>query len=267
MAEITAALDEAGANKLLDAVIAAIGTQTKSGTGSLGPFTAGYTVSGTLTSGAVDLIPPDTIRIADLRLDWSVKLDFMIDLAAILPKLCLPKVCIDIPCVGRVCTPEICIPWPKIPVTVPLSDFVKTTVDTRLLITFAAGKWKVEAEVLGVPSLSFGLTTAALLVLVGAAITPFLLLVPFIGPFLALAVNLILATIGVAGLLGLLGAIITPFIAGLKFKLYEQPKLFEVLPAESPVDPKVDFNIDAIAAFVAHNGTEDELVLTADISP
>lgn len=267
MAEITAALDEVGANKLLDAVIAAIGTQTKSGSDSLGPFTVGYTVSGTLTNGNVDLIPPDIIRIADLRLDWNINLSFVIDLAAILPKFCLPQVCINIPCVGRVCTPEICIPWPKIPVNVPLSDFVKTTVDTRLNITLLSGKWKVEAEVLGVPSLSFGLPTAALLVAIGVAITPVLLLVPLIGPFLALAVNLILAAIGIAGLIGFLGPIITPFVSGLKFKLYEQPKLFEVLPAEGPFDPKVDFNIDLITAFVAHNGTEDELVLTADISP
>ncbi len=49
--------------------------------------------------------------------------------------------------------------------------------------------------------------------------------------------------------------------------IYEQPKQFEVLPASGPVDPKVDIVIDLIAANVAHNGTEDELVLTADISP
>jgi hypothetical protein len=39
------------------------------------------------------------------------------------------------------------------------------------------------------------------------------------------------------------------------------------LPAAGPVDPKVDIRIDAVDAVVAHNGTEDELVLTADISP
>jgi hypothetical protein len=31
--------------------------------------------------------------------------------------------------------------------------------------------------------------------------------------------------------------------------------------------PIVDITIDLIAAAVAHNGAEDELVLTADISP
>ena len=59
----------------------------------------------------------------------------------------------------------------------------------------------------------------------------------------------------------------TPFISGLKIPIYEQPKLFPVLPNESPVDPQVDINIDLVVAMVAHNGAEDELVLTADVSP
>ena len=114
MAEITAALDEPGANKLLDTAIALIGTQTKSGSGNLGPFIANYTIQGTLTNGDVDLIPPDIIRIVDLRLDWDLDLSFGFDLSTILPDFCLPQVCVRIPCVGRVCTPKICIDWPTI---------------------------------------------------------------------------------------------------------------------------------------------------------
>lgn len=76
MPDITAALDEVGANKLLDAVIAAIGPQSKSGSGNLGPFVATYNVQATLTNGNVDLIPPDTIRIADLQLDWTIGFSF-----------------------------------------------------------------------------------------------------------------------------------------------------------------------------------------------
>jgi hypothetical protein len=121
-------------------------------------------------------------------------------------------------------------------------------------------------EVLGVPNLQFGATSAALLVAIGLAATPVLLAVPFIGPFLAIAVNAILAVIAIAGVTGFLGPIITPFVSGLKIPVYDQPQLFQVLPAEGPVDPKVDVTIDAIGAVVAHNGTEDELVLTADIS-
>jgi hypothetical protein len=267
MAEITAALDEQGANKLLDTAIAAIPTQTKSGSASLGPFTAGYSVQGTLTNGNVDLIPPNVIRIADLRLDWDLDLDFSVDLGSFLPEFCLPRVCINIPCVGRVCTPRICIDWPTIPVHVSFGDFVKATVDLTLDINLTGGNWVVKAKLLSVPNLQFGLVTAALLAAISAALTLALLAVPFIGPFLALAANLILLAIGIAGLTGLLGQIITPFISGLSIELYKQPQQFEVLPATSLVDPKVDIRLDAINAAVAHNGTEDELVLTADVSP
>lgn len=106
-----------------------------------------------------------------------------------------------------------------------------------------------------------------LLAAIGAAVTPILLAIPFIGPFLAIAVDAILLAIGIAGVTGFLGPIITPFVSGLKIPIYQQPQQFQVLPAAGPVDPKVDITIDLVAAAVAHNGTEDELVLTADISP
>jgi hypothetical protein len=266
MAEITAALDEQGANALLDAAIATLGTQTNSGSGSLGPFVAGYTIQATLTNGTIDLIPPDTIRIADLRLDWNLDLSFGFDLSAILPDFCLPRICIDIPCVGEVCTPKICIDWPTITIPVSFGDFLKATVDLQLDVSLSSATWKVQAKILGVPNLQFGPATAAILLAIGAAATPILLAVPFIGPFLAIAVDGILALISVAGVTGFLGPIITPFISGLKIPIYDQPQLFEVLPVEGPFDPRVDVIIDSIDAVVAHNGTEDELVLTAAIS-
>ena len=162
MPEIIAALDEKGANKLLDTAIAAIGPQTKTGSGTLGPFVASYSVTGTLTNGDIDLIPPDTIRIVDLRLDWSLNFSFGFDLSSILPDFCLPQVCVDIPCVGKVCTPKICIDWPTITIPVSFSDFVKATVDLKLDINLVGGIWKVDAVLLAVPSLSFGATSAAL---------------------------------------------------------------------------------------------------------
>jgi len=266
MAEITAAVDEQGANKLLNLAIASIGTQIKPGSGTLGPFFANYTVQATLTNGTVDLIPPDTIRIADLRLDWHLDFSFGLDLSSILPDFCLPQVCVDIPCVGEVCTPKICIDWPTITIPVSFGDFLKATLDLQLDISLSGGIWKVQAKLLGIPNLQFGPTSAALLLAIGAAATPILLAVPFIGPFLAIAVNAILALIAVAGVTGFLGPILTPFISGIKVPIYEQPQLFEVRPAEGPVDPKVDVKIDTIDAVVAHNGTEDELMLTAAIS-
>jgi hypothetical protein len=267
MAEITAALDEQGANKLLDLATAAIGTQSKSGSGNLGPFLANYSIQGTLTNGDVDLIPPDTIRIVDLRLDWDLDLEFGIDLSTILPDFCLPQVCVDVPCVGKVCTPPICVDWRTISVPVSFGDFLETTADFKLDISLIGGSWKVQAVVVGVPSLQFGATSAALLAAIGLAVTPILLAVPFIGPFLAIAVDTILAAIAIAGVTGFLGPIITPFVSGLKIPVYEEPQQFEVLPAAGPVDPKVDVTLDQVTAVVAHNPPEDELVLSVDISP
>ena len=267
MAEIVAAVDESGANKLFDTAIALIGPQSKSGSGNLGPFQAGYSVQATLTNGNIDLVPSSTIRIVDLRLDWTINLNFGVDLGRILPEFCLPRVCVNIPCVGRVCTPRICIEWPTITVPVSFSDFLKATVDLGLDINLTGGKWVVKAEVQGVPNLQFGATSALLLVAIGAAVTPVLLAIPFIGPFLAIAVNLILAAIAIGGVTGFLGPIITPFISGLKIKIYEQPQQFQVLPATSAIDPKVDVRIDSVDARVEHNAPEDELVLIADISP
>ena len=267
MAEIIAALDESGANTLLDTVIGVLPTESASGSGSLGPFVAGYNVMATLANGDVDLIPPDIIRLLDLRVNWHLDLSLGIDLSAILPDFCLPRVCIDIPCVGTVCTPRICIDWPTLSVPVSFGDFILADGDFRLAINLAGGVWKVQAVVVGIPTLKFGATTALLLAAIGAAITPILLLIPFIGPFLAIAVDAILLAIGIAGLTGLLGPILTPFVSGLKIPLYQQPQLFPVLPAESAVDPAVNVKIDLITAAVAHNGAEDELVLSADVSP
>lgn len=268
MTEILAAVDEQGANDLLDAAISSIGTQTSSGSESLGPFDFGYSASATIVNGDVDLIAPGTIRIVDLTVDWSVSLSFEIDLSDILPDFCIPQVCVDIPCVGEVCTPGFCVDWPTIPIPIPtLSDSASTTADFGLLVTNTGTNWRVEVVIQGIPVLQFGATTAALIGVITLAVSSALLLVPFIGPFLAVAVAGIMAFITVAGLFGFLGAILTPFVSGLKIKIYDQPVQFVVLPAEGPVDPEVNIRLDVIAAGVQHNGAEDELVLFADISP
>jgi hypothetical protein len=265
MSEIIAAVDEGGANDLLDSAIATLPPQSSSGSGNLGPFVASYGVTATLVNGDIDLRAPDIIRVEDLRLNWTLNLSFGIDLSAILPDFCLPQVCVDIPCVGRVCTPRICIDWPTITVPVSFSDFVKATGDFKLDISLSGGVWNVQAVIVGVPNLQFGATTALLLAAIGAAVTPILLAIPFIGIFLAVAVDTILALIGIAGVTGFLGPILTPFISGLKIPVYKQNQLFEVLPAESAIDPQVTIKIDQIGAEV-RSSDEDELVLLADIS-
>lgn len=266
MSEIIAAIDEGAANDFLDIVVAGLGPQSTSGSSSLGPFGVSYAVSGTLSNGTVDLIPPGTIRIADLRLDWTASATLTIDLGDFLPDIHIPQVCVSIPCVGKVCTPAIDITWPTVPVPVSFGDFVRATVDLGLVVGLAGGVWKVEGVVQGVPSLQFGPGTAAIVAAIGLAVAAAVAWVPLIGPFLAGLALAVAAAIGVAGLTGWLGPILTPFIAGTRFPVHEQSEWLEVLPAGGPSDPAVLVHLDAIGADVQHNAPEDELVLTADIS-
>lgn len=265
MSEITAAIDENAADQLFDTAIGLIPTQSASGTGSLGPFVASYNASASLAGGDVDLIAPGTVRITDFTLNWNVGFSFGIDLSTILPDFCLPQVCVNIPCVGRVCTPEICIDWPTVTVPVSLSDFVRVTADFGISVTQTGGNWEVEAVIQGVPNLQFGATTAALLAAIGLAVTPILLSIPFLGPFLAVAVNVILLSIGIAGLTGLLGPILSLFVSGLRIPVYKQPVNFLALSASGPNDPAVFITLDSVGAEITSDG-EDELVLTVDIS-
>jgi hypothetical protein len=224
-------------------------------------------VSGTLSNGTVDLIAPATIRVADLRLDWHLNLLLQLDIGDFIPDIHIPQVCVHIPCVGDVCTPRIDFEWPTVPVPVSFGDFLTTTVDLGLSLTQVAGVWRVEGVVLGVPSLQFGASTAALLAAIGLAIAVAVAWVPLIGPFVAILAAGVLAAIGIAGLTGLLGPIITPFIAGTRFPITAVPTAYEVLPASGPFDPAVHVTVENLGVEIQHNAPEDELVLLADIKP
>ncbi|MDP3893747.1 hypothetical protein [Nocardioides sp.] len=266
MSEIIAAIDEAAANELFDTAVAGLPTQTSSGSSTLGPFTVAYTASGTLSNGDVDLIAPGTVRITDLRLDWTVNASFQLDLGDFLPDIHIPQVCFDIPCVGRVCTPRIDIVWPTVTVPITLGDFLKASVDLGLVVALSGGVWEAEAVVQGVPSLTTGIATVAMVTAIGAAVALAVAWVPLIGPFLALLVAAVTAVVGVAALTGLLGPILTPFVAGTRIPIYTQPQLLQILPVQGPHDPAVSITLDAVAIEVQHNSPEDELVLLADIS-
>lgn len=266
MSEIIAAIDEAAAGQLLHTVIAAVGTQSTSGSSSLGPFGVTYTVTGTLSAGSVDLIVPSTIRVVDLRLDWHLSLDLTLDIGDFLPDIHIPQVCIDIPCVGTVCTPKIDIVWPTVHVPVSFGDFVKTTVDLGLAATLIGPDWVIEAIIQGVPNLAFGLPTAAILAAIGVAVAAAVGWVPLIGPFIAGLAIAVTAAVGIAGLTGLLGPILTLFVAGKHFEIQRVPADLTVLPASGPLDPAALVHLDAVSAAIQHNPPEDELVVFVDIS-
>ncbi len=268
MHDIVAAADEFAATKLIHDAEAELGTLVAGPTsGSFGPITASAGASAFLANGSVDLIPPDIIRIADCELHYSLNLSLSLDLSAFLPDFCLPQICIPIPFDGEICTPKICIDWPTVSIPVSHSDVVKFTADFRLNVHLSGGQWFVDVVIVGIPFLQIGPAAAAILLAIDVAATAILLAIPFIGPFLALAVNAIIATIGIAGITGLLGPLLTPFVSGLTFTVYKQPQLFEVLPAAGPIDPAVKVKLDAIGAAVDGSGGEDELVISVDISP
>lgn len=265
MPDILVAADEVAATELLHDAESAIGVLPAGGSGSLGPFTASYTASASFANGSVDLLPPNIIRIANCELHFSVNFSFSLDLNTILPSFCLPRICVRLPFIGRVCTPRICIGWPTITVSVPFSDVVTFTSDFTLNAHLSGSNWLVDVVIVGIPSLTIGPASAAILTALGFAAAAVLAPIPFIGPFLAGAVIVITAAIGIAGVTGLLGPILSAFVSGLSFNIYTHSRVFEILPASLPLDPAVNVNLDLIAASVSRTD-EDELILTADIS-
>jgi hypothetical protein len=260
MSDIIAAADQAATTTLLHDAETALGTLSRSGSGSFGPFGASYTVSATFSGGTVNLNPPNIIEIADCNLHYSVSLSFSLDLNSFLPHFCLPQVCIF-----GICTPKICISWPTITVPFSFSDNVKFTADFTLDAHLSGANWLIDVVIVGIPTLQFGAATAGILAALGAVLSLALLGIPFIGPFFAVAVAVIVAAIGVADLTGFLGTIITPFVSGLRFNIYTQPKLFQVLPAVGPTDPEVDITITALGATVQATD-KNELVIAGDIA-
>jgi hypothetical protein len=265
MPDIIAAADETAATNLIHAAETTLGTLSKSGSGSLGPFNTSWNASASFSGGMIDLIAPNVVRITNGQFNYALGFSFSFDLSNILPDFCLPQVCIPIPFDGKLCTPKICINWPTITIPISHSGAINFTADFSLNAHLSGSDWLIDIVVVGIPFLQIGPAAAAILAAIGAAASLILLAVPFIGPFLAAAVAGITAFIGIAGVTGLLGPILTPFVSGLTFNVYKQPKLFQVLPPALP-DPAVNVNLDTITAVVA-SSNEDELVISVDISP
>ena len=266
MPDIVVAGDETAATELVHDAETTLGTISDSGSGSLGPFTASWSASVSFSGGAVDLIAPNIIRITDCQMNYSLGFSFSFDLSDILPDFCIPEICIPIPFLPDICTPEICVDWPTIIIPVNYSDSLLFTADFTLNPHLDGTDWVVDIVIVGIPFLQISPAAAAILIAIGLAAAAILAPIPFIGPFLAIAVAGILAVIGIAGLTGFLGPILSLFVSGLTFEVYRQPQVFEVLSASLPLDPAVNINLDNVAASVVATD-EDELVLSVDISP
>lgn len=266
MPDLTTAIDETAANVIVPRALAAIPLQPQSGSSNLGPFGVSWSANASLSGGTVDLIPPPTnvIRVDNCRLNYSVGLVLSLDLSFL--DFCLPQICVTIPFIGRVCTPRVCVRFPTITVPVNHSSFVDFGVDLRLQSTLVSSTWQIDAVLVAVPTLMLGPSGTALVAAIGAAVTLALLAVPFIGPLLALASAVIFGAFTLANVLGLLGPILTPFVSGLTVRLRDQPRLLEILPA-SGSDAAVLVRIDALDAILDGSGGEDELIVTAEITP
>ncbi|HSE15485.1 MAG TPA: hypothetical protein VLB46_00445 [Pyrinomonadaceae bacterium] len=265
MPDIVVAADESAATELLHDAEAALGTKTKSGSGSLGPFNANWSASAFLAGGTVDLITPNVIRLVNCELHYSLNFTFSFDLSNIIPDFCLPQVCIKIPFIGKICTPGFCINWPTITIPVSHSDLVKFTADFTLNAHLSGSDWLIDVVIGGIPNLQISAAAAAILAAVGVAAAAVVALVPFIGLFLAGAILAITTAIGIAGVTGLLGPILSLFVSGLSFNIYKQPRIFNVVPAMGALDPAVNIRLDSVGASVSHTD-EDELVIAVDIS-
>jgi hypothetical protein len=270
MADIEAVVDERGANIVMNHAQAALGVIHKNGSGHLGPFPTTWNANAFFTGGQVDLIPPNVIRLVDFEMHYSVHFAVMINLNQILPPIALYFPCITIKIFGKkikICPPPVPINWPTVTIPVGHSDMIKVTSDFTVQTHLDnANYWHIEAVIVGVPFLQLGVGTSAILTALGLAASAVLAPLPFVGPFLAGAVAVIMATIGIAGVTGFLGPILSLFVTGLRFPISVQPKNFQVLPATSSIDPKIEIGVDALVSSVIGTN-EDELWVGAYISP
>ena len=265
MSDITLAADQTAATRMVHDAETILGTQSKSGSGSFGPFVASYGVSASFSGGAVVLQTPNIIDLNDIHLNYSLNLSFGIDLNSFLPHFCLPQVCVDIPCVGTVCTPSICVSWPTLSLPFSYSDFVDFSGEFQVLPHLSGGKWLIDLRIVSIPTLSISVAAAAILTALGLALGAAVSWVPFIGPLLDALIAGVLAAIGIAGITGLLGPLLSLFVSGLNFNIYKQPQVQQVLPASGPQDPAVSIKITALDCVVQQTD-KAELVVTASIA-
>ena len=259
--EIVAAVDEAAAQVLVAHGESALGVQATSGHGSLGPFGVAWSASVSLSGGTVSLAAPGTVSIDNMKISYNLSLTLSIDLSFL--DFCLPQVCIPTP-FGDICTPKICINFPTISVKIPFASSATLSGDFGLNVHLTAGEWNLDVIIRSVRKLDLGTAATLLITAIGAAISVALLGIPFIGPFLALAVGIITAAFGIAQVTGLLGSIVSVFVSGLSINVYKHKQTFTAIHASGPFDPDVIVTIAAIAVDVQATDKK-ELVLSADI--
>jgi hypothetical protein len=273
--DATVAVSQSGVNKLIQQLLSSAQV-SKSGSGSWGPFSAGYTVSAKVTGGTIELVdaPIQLIRLHDFNVSASAAVHVGFDLGNILPHLCFPpvRICVDIPWVGHFCTPQWCVPWPSIGVSLTVPISFNISADFGLEVRDGGSAWDV---VLLVYPFSLVIdpspTINAILEAVRQEVDGVLNGIPLIGGFLAHLLDLVIGALqGVIGAIaGAIDALIHEvvllidvFSPTIPVKLISFNKVEVMLPASGPGDPDVDIVLASVTARIA----QQELIAEATIA-
>jgi hypothetical protein len=281
MSDATIAISEAGMTTLLQRAID--GPLAAHGSGAWGPFIADYDVSLRISGGIVQfpdpsLPPGPVVRLSEVVVQGTVVGSIGLDLARVLPQLCIPpfQVCVPIDFWGdQVCTPQYCVTWPTISIQIPvIVPPIGVSLDFAILPPYQDGDvWRVDLGAYPF-SLNFDLTPSinAILDKAKQVVHDILGQIPLIGDLidglvdtvingLKAVINTILGAIHdfIEALIRLVD-VFSPTIHFHAFKLSANQK---ILPAGGPGDREVDLIIAALAAQVT---TDKELLLTTDFA-
>ncbi|HEY6187171.1 MAG TPA: hypothetical protein VIW80_05795 [Pyrinomonadaceae bacterium] len=277
MGEITVAADEVAATELLHDAEVTIGQKSLSGSSSLGPFVANWNATAYLFGGTVDLTPPDLIGIQDCKVNYNIHFDFIFDLNLVLQPIVItfPPINFDfdfdwhwihIHIHIHYQPPPIYIYWPHVTIPVGFPGVGEFDGNFKLNVYLSGGYWKIDAVSLSMLNIQLGNGASLLLAAIGLAAAAALSTVPFIGPVLAFAVAALTIIIALGGASNFLTNILNQFLAGLVIPLYNQPRVFTMLPAMSSIDPVVRIRLDELRAYV-NRTDEDELIIDTSITP
>lgn len=274
MGEITVAADEVAATELLHDAQAKQGWTTVSSSQYLGPYGVNSTTNALFTDGNVDLTPPNLIGLENGKLHYNVHLSFIFDLNKVLDPIIITFPVIDFTIkIGpfkihiHIEIPPIIIYWPSVTIPVNFSGVARYAGNFKLHVYLTGNVWKIDAVNINITYLNLDTGPAALMAAISLAASAILSPIPFMGPLLlATALGALAVAIGIGGATNFLKNIVNQFLNGLIVHLYSQPRIFQVLPASSPIDPAVKIRIDELRALVQRTN-EDELVIDASISP
>jgi hypothetical protein len=265
---LIAAIDEAGAEKLVSKIVTGLSDSVK---GSKYGFD--YNLSWKFVPGDFELVDAgDIIRFREWDIQINISFSWSIDLDDILLKICTPEICAPTP-FGDVCLPSWCIDWPAITVNVPLPTLVsEVSIDFSLKVEhdIPVAQWVIVGTVnpftLDIDLVDLADTAKELFT---NKVKDKLSAIPDIGSFIGDAVAWIMSNVIdlVDDLMEFLNTALSDSlnlhpILGVGFELHRVDELFKIVPAAG-VEPAVIVRIIDLDAEIT---ADEELVASADIA-